>query len=68
MKAVTRVLSVTIGLAMAIGLALVDAAPARAVSTTEKSSFISRVVTAAQKTQQKFGVPASVSKIGRAHV
>lgn len=61
MKAVTRVLSVTIGLAMAIGLALVDAAPARAVSTTEKSSFISRVVTAAQKTQQKFGVPASVS-------
>ncbi|MBI5028021.1 MAG: C40 family peptidase, partial [Actinobacteria bacterium] len=51
----------TIGLAMAIGLALVDAAPARAVSTTEKSSFISRVVTAAQKTQQKFGVPASVS-------
>jgi peptidoglycan hydrolase-like protein with peptidoglycan-binding domain len=55
------VLSVTTGLALALGAALVEAPSAQAISSTSKSSFITSVVTAAQNTQRKFGVPASVS-------
>jgi len=49
------------GVAMVSGLALVGAAPARAVTSDAKASFIAGVVTPAQKAQRQFGVPASVS-------
>lgn len=49
------------GVAMVCGLALVGVVPASAVTATAKSSFISSIVTPAQKAQREFGVPASVS-------
>ena len=49
------------GVAMVSGLALVGAAPARAVTADAKASFIAGIVTPAQKAQRQFGVPASVS-------
>lgn len=51
----------TTGLALALGLALVQPPAASAVSSSAKTKFISSVVSVAQKTQRKFGVPASVS-------
>ncbi|MGC3992730.1 MAG: peptidoglycan-binding protein [Propionicimonas sp.] len=50
-----------VGLALSLGCALVQTPPASAVSTSAKTKFISSLVTAAQNTQRKFGVPASVS-------
>ncbi|HEY3545113.1 MAG TPA: peptidoglycan-binding protein [Propionicimonas sp.] len=61
MKISSRVLSAVMGVAMVCGLALVGVAPANAVTTSAKASFISGVVTPAQKAQRQFGVPASVS-------
>jgi hypothetical protein len=55
------VLSVAIGVALSFGPALVQGAPAEATTSTSKTTFISSLVSAAQKTQRKFGVPASVS-------
>ncbi len=49
------------GVAMVCGLALVGVTPAKAVTTSAKASFISSVVSPAQKAQREFGVPASVS-------
>jgi hypothetical protein len=49
------------GVAMVSGLALVGAAPARAVTADTKARFIAGIVTPAQKAQRQFGVPASVS-------
>ena len=60
MKVLTRVLSVTTGLALVLGLALFQPPVANAVSTSSKSKFISGLVGVAQSTQRKFGVPASV--------
>lgn len=60
-KVVTRVLTVAVGLALTLGTALVQPPMAQAVSANAKTSFISSLVTAAQNTQRKFGVPASVS-------
>ena len=53
----------TIGLAMALGLALVEpgAAQATSISTSAKKAFISSVTAPAQKAQREYGVPASVS-------
>lgn len=50
----------TTGLALALGLALVQPPVANAVSSSAKTKFISSLVGVAQKTQNKFGVPASV--------
>ncbi|MCB0912174.1 MAG: peptidoglycan-binding protein [Propionibacteriaceae bacterium] len=50
----------TTGLALALGLALVQPPVANAVSSSAKAKFISSLVSTAQKTQNKFGVPASV--------
>ena len=49
------------GVAMVSGLALVGVAPASAVSSSAKSTFLSSVVGPAQQAQRKLGVPASVS-------
>ncbi|MCC6495437.1 MAG: peptidoglycan-binding protein [Propionibacteriaceae bacterium] len=54
-------LSVAIGIAMVSGTALVAAAPAEAITSSAKTSFISKIVGAAQSAQRKFGVPTSVS-------
>jgi hypothetical protein len=51
---------VTTGLALVLGLALVQPSVANAVSSSTKSRFISGLVSVAQSTQRKFGVPASV--------
>ncbi len=59
-KVLTRVLSVTTGIALVMGLALAQQPVANAVSTSTKSKFISSLVSVAQSTQRKFGVPASV--------
>lgn len=48
------------GLALALGLALVQPPAADAISSSAKASFISKLVSTAQKTQNQFGVPASV--------
>ncbi len=48
------------GLALALGLALVQPPVATAVSSSAKTKFISGLVSVAQTTQRKFGVPASV--------
>ncbi len=50
----------TTGLALALGAALVQPPVASAVSSSAKTKFISSLVSVAQKTQNKFGVPASV--------
>ncbi len=50
----------TTGLALVLGLALVQPPVANAVSSSAKSKFISGLVSVAQSTQRKFGVPASV--------
>ncbi len=51
----------TVGLALALGTALVQSPTATAaVSSSTKTKFISSLVSVAQKTQNKFGVPASV--------
>ncbi len=50
----------TAGLALVLGLALVQPSVANAVSSSTKSKFISSLVSVAQSTQRKFGVPASV--------
>jgi peptidoglycan hydrolase-like protein with peptidoglycan-binding domain len=52
---------VAVGLAVSLGAALVQPPSADAVSASTKTSFIASLVTAAQNTQRKFGVPASVS-------
>lgn len=56
-------LSLTLGLALAVSVALFDPPPAAAtsVSSSAKKEFIASVVTPARKAQQKYGVPASVS-------
>lgn len=61
MRISSRVLSVAIGIAMVSGVALVAAVPAQAISSDAKTSFIARIVGAAQSAQRKFGVPTSVS-------
>ncbi|HSK33087.1 MAG TPA: peptidoglycan-binding protein, partial [Propionicimonas sp.] len=61
MKISSRVLSVAMGVAMVSGLALVGVAPANAVTSSAKASFIASMVTPAQQAQRKFGVPTSVS-------
>ncbi|HEY3409536.1 MAG TPA: peptidoglycan-binding protein [Propionicimonas sp.] len=53
-------LSVTTGLALVLGLALVQPPAANAVSSSTKAKFIASLVGVAQSTQRKFGVPASV--------
>jgi peptidoglycan hydrolase-like protein with peptidoglycan-binding domain len=60
-----RVLSVALGAALALGVALVqppvaEAAPA-STSASARQKFIAGLVSVAQDTQRKFGVPASVS-------
>jgi peptidoglycan hydrolase-like protein with peptidoglycan-binding domain/cell wall-associated NlpC family hydrolase len=55
------VLSVAIAVAVTLGCALVQSPSAEAVSASAKTKFIASMVTAAQNTQRKFGVPASVS-------
>jgi peptidoglycan hydrolase-like protein with peptidoglycan-binding domain len=55
------VLSVAIAVAVTLGCALVQSPSAEAVSASAKTKFIASMVTAAQKTQRKFGVPASVT-------
>ena len=50
----------TTGLALVLGLALAQPPVANAVSSSAKSKFISGLVSVAQSTQRKFGVPASV--------
>lgn len=52
-----------VGLAMALGLALVEppAATAASISTSAKKSFVASLVAPAQKVQRQTGVPASVS-------
>ncbi len=50
----------TTGIALVLGLALAQQPVASAVSTSSKSKFISSLVSVAQSTQRKFGVPASV--------
>nr|WP_300143631.1 peptidoglycan-binding protein [Propionicimonas sp.] len=50
-----------IAVAVTLGCALVQSPSAEAVSASAKTKFIASMVTAAQKTQRKFGVPASVS-------
>lgn len=61
MKALPRVLSAAIGVALTFGAALVQPPVANAVSSTSKDKFIASLVPVAQSTQRKFGVPASVS-------
>lgn len=60
-NALRRVLSVALGAALAFGVALVQPTVADAASSTAKQKFIASLVTVAQDTQRKFGVPASVS-------
>lgn len=50
-----------LGIALTFGAALVGAGPSEAVSSASKAKFISGLVSVAQSTQRKFGVPASVS-------
>ncbi|MGV8908331.1 MAG: peptidoglycan-binding protein [Propionicimonas sp.] len=50
----------TTGLALVLGLGLVQPPVANAVSSRTRSTFISGLVSVAQSTQAKFGVPASV--------
>lgn len=59
--ALPRLLSLAIGAALTFGLALVQPPVADAASVTTKQKFIASVAGAAQATQRKFGVPASVS-------
>lgn len=61
MRISSRVLSAAVGIAMAFGVAVIDAVPAVAVSANAKSAFINSLVNAAQLSQRKFGVPTSVS-------
>lgn len=50
-----------IGVAVGLGPAVTFVAPADAISSSTKTKFIASMVTAAQNTQRKFGVPASVT-------
>ena len=50
----------TTGLALVLGLALVQPPVANAVSSRTRTTFISGLVSVAQSTQRRFGVPASV--------
>lgn len=50
----------TTGLALVMGLALAQPPAASAVSSSTKSKFITSLVSVAQSSQRKFGVPASV--------
>ena len=50
-----------VGIALSLGGALVQAPSANAVSDSTRTKFIGSLVAAAQSTQRKFGVPASVS-------
>lgn len=52
-----------VGLAMALGLALVDppSATATSITTSAKKAFVASMVGPAQKAQRQTGVPASVS-------
>ncbi len=50
-----------IGIALAASPTLVQVAPADAITSSTKTKFIASMVSVAQSTQRKFGVPASVS-------
>ena len=57
-----RLLVLVVGIALSLGGVLVSAPSAEAVSASgSKTKFIAGLVSAAQATQRKFGVPASVS-------
>lgn len=60
-KTVTRMLVGVIAIALSLGGSLAQPPTAAALSDTNKQKFISGLVAAAQSTQRKFGVPASVS-------
>lgn len=60
-RTIARLLALTVGIALSIGGVVVLAPSAEAVSDSSKTKFIASLVSAAQKTQHKFGLPASVS-------
>lgn len=61
MRTLARLLAVFVVAALSLSSALVQAPSAEAVSDSSKTKFIASLVSAAQSTQRKFGVPASVS-------
>ncbi|MGB7961769.1 MAG: peptidoglycan-binding protein, partial [Propionicimonas sp.] len=63
MKHSSRVVSMTLGLAMVVGLTFAGAPASMAASPSEsaRKAFISSVITAAQNSQRQWGIPASVS-------
>lgn len=60
-RIVTRILVSAIAIALSLAGPLAQPTTAAAISDTSKQKFISSLVSAAQSTQRKFGVPASVS-------
>ncbi|MGV8909395.1 MAG: peptidoglycan-binding protein [Propionicimonas sp.] len=50
-----------VGMALSLGAAVVQAPSAEAIADSSKTKFIVGLASAAQSTQRKFGVPASVS-------
>lgn len=56
-----RLISPAVAIALAAGVALVWAPPASALTSTEKTNFVSSIASAAQTAQRTYGVPASVS-------
>ena len=63
MRAPSKVLSVTLGVALAFNVALMEAplGTAATVSAGAKEAFVASVVKPAQKAQRSYGIPASVS-------
>lgn len=63
MRAPSKVLSLTVSVALAASVALFDVprGTAATVSADAKQAFVARVVAPAQKAQRTYGVPASVS-------
>jgi len=60
-RTLARLLAVVVGIAVSLGGALVQAPFATAASDNARAKVVSSLVGAAQSTQRKFGVPASVS-------
>lgn len=63
MRFLSKVLSLTVSLALAVTLALVDVpvGTAATISADARQKFVDSVVAPAQKAQRTYGVPASVS-------